>query len=712
MALEQLPVGPGGERVVAPVAVPAVPSAVPSEVTAVGTPGSEADEPGPGRRQLVLTWLLAAAMAVAALLIAAPAMVDDPGAAVPGLRWAALVPLFALAEVVVIHLPTQRNAHGHTLREIPAVLGLTFLVPQQYVTAYVVGAVLALVVAARMGGVKLAFNAAMFALEAALGVLTYHAILQGGDPLSWTGWVAVLVAVLATDLISAAAVTAAISLTENAFDGEVLQEAMRSGSVAAFINTCVALLVATLVLVQPSALPLLGVVVVLLVLAYRVYIALARGHAQTQLLYRFVDRTSAARSLPEVVDIVLGEAADLMHAEHAYLVEVVDDHQVRCYASRPGGGGEGVLAPHEPDAWWWAALEQGVVQHERSRPGRRDEPEPVAAGVVAAHGDGLAAPLRGSGATRYVLLVCDRSFEKETFGTDDVQVFEALAAHAGVAVERARSTSDLEALADELAVARDAALAASEAKSLFLANMSHEIRTPLTTVLATAEILEDTDLDGLQVSLVEKMHRQGELLKRLVEGILDFSRIEAGELSLASTRFDLHAMVGDAAEVYEPRASASGTRFEWHLDPRVPRVVVGDPGRLFQVMTNLLDNALKFTHHGRVSLAVEPADAEDGTPGVALVVADTGIGIPEAAHTSIFEVFSQVDGSATRRYEGTGLGLAICRQLAELMGGTIGVESELGVGSIFTVRLPLLPVPGVQAVPADPVAAARARARA
>ena len=146
-----------------------------------------------------------------------------------------------------------------------------------------------------------------------------------------------------------------------------------------------------------------------------------------------------------------------------------------------------------------------------------------------------------------------------------MQVFEALAAHAGVAVERARSVSDLEALAEELEVARDAALAASEAKSLFLANMSHEIRTPLTTVLATAEILEDTPLDNLQLNLLEKMHRQGELLKTLVEGILDFSRIEAGQLPLASTPFDLHAMVADAGDVYELRATqpASGSSGTW-----------------------------------------------------------------------------------------------------------------------------------------------------
>jgi len=643
------------------------------------------------RRPLLYTWLLAASMASLAVLITAPGLLEEPRAAVPDVRWVALLPLFALAEVVVIHLPTQRNAHGHTLREIPAVLGLTFLAPQQYVTAYVVGAVLALVLAARMRGVKLAFNAAMFALEAALGVLTYHAILQGGDPLSLTGWVAVLVAVLVTDLMSAGAVTAAISLTEGAFDGEVLHEALRSGSVAAFINTCVALLVATLVLVQPSALPLLGVVVVLLVLGYRVYISLARGHAQTQLLYRFVDRTSSARTLEEVIEIVLREAADLMHAEHAYLVEVVDEQAVRCYAFGDGSLHTGSLEQQEPTVWWWSAIETSVVQYERSRQGRSEVTAPeLRSSPMSAPRDGLAARLRASGSTRYVLVVCDRSFEKETFGTEDVQVFEALAAHAGVAVERARSVSDLEALAGELEVARDAALAASEAKSLFLANMSHEIRTPLTTVLATAEILEDTHLDNTQLSLLEKMQRQGKLLKTLVEGILDFSRIEAGQLSLASNPFDLHAMVSDAADVYESRAARTGSQFTWRLDPCVPLVVVGDPGRLFQVLTNLLDNALKFTHQGQVRLTVRLTEMSGEDQGVEFVVADTGIGIHEKDQASIFEVFNQVDGSATRRYEGTGLGLAICKQLTELMGGTISVDSKLGTGSTFTVRLPLV----------------------
>ncbi len=627
-------------------------------------------------------------MASVAVLITAPGLLADPGAAVPNLSWLALLPVFALAEVVVIHLPTQRNAHGHTLREIPAVLGLTFLAPQQYVTAYVVGAVLALVVAARMRGVKLAFNAAMFALEAALGALTYHAILNGGDPLSLTGWLAVLVAVLVTDLISAAAVTAAISLTEGAFDGEVLHEALRSGTVAAFINTCVALLVATLVLVQPSALPLLAVVVVLLVLGYRVYISLARGHAQTQLLYRFVERTSSARSWEQVIEIMLAEAADLMHAEHAFLVEITENDALRYYAIEDGSLRSRSLELQGPGAWWWTALDAGVVEYQKPRHTRSDMPaSPIQVHLLATPRDGLAARLRGVGSDQYVLVVRDRSFEKETFGPEDVQIFEALAAHAAVAVERARTVSDLEELAAELEAARDAALAASEAKTLFLANMGHEIRTPLTTVLATAEILEDTTLDELQLTLLEKMHRQGALLKTLVESILDFSRMEAGQLSLVSTSFDLHAMMADAADVYEQRALENDTRFEWNLDPSVPHIVVGDPGRLFQILTNLLDNALKFTHQGHVGLDVHSAQADEC---VEFVVNDTGIGIPEQDQVSIFDVFHQVDASTTRRYEGTGLGLAICKQLTELMGGTITVESKLRVGSTFTIRLPLV----------------------
>jgi signal transduction histidine kinase len=246
----------------------------------------------------------------------------------------------------------------------------------------------------------------------------------------------------------------------------------------------------------------------------------------------------------------------------------------------------------------------------------------------------------------------------------------------------------------ELEAARDAALEASRAKSMFLANMSHEIRTPLTTVLAVGEILEDTPLEPSQLELLRRMHRSGEVLKMLVERTLDFSRIEAGQLALASTTFDLHAMVADVAEVYEPRAIRSGLRFECQVVPGGPRVVVVDPNRIFEILTNLLDNALKFTDQGTVSLLVRlaPVDDDEGDglgPVVEFVVDDTGIGIPAAAQKSVFESFTQVDGSTTRRYNGSGLGLAICQELIRLMGGSITLRSESGAGSTFVIRIPL-----------------------
>lgn len=248
----------------------------------------------------------------------------------------------------------------------------------------------------------------------------------------------------------------------------------------------------------------------------------------------------------------------------------------------------------------------------------------------------------------------------------------------------------------ELERARDEALAASRAKSAFVATMSHEIRTPLTTVLATAEMLDDVDLDEDQQDLQRRMRRSGGLLHTLVEDILDFSRIEAGHLELSEVPFDLPAVAEELAHSYCARAAEVGLALEALVDPALPRLVRGDPGRLQQIAGNLLDNALKFTDEGCLTLEVRraPGDAavgarDDSEVAVQVVVRDTGIGIPPDRLAAVFGAFEQVDGSSTRRHGGTGLGLAICGQLAALMGGTITVTSEPGRGSEFvaTVRL-------------------------
>ncbi|MBZ5739832.1 sensor histidine kinase [Nocardioides mangrovi] len=238
----------------------------------------------------------------------------------------------------------------------------------------------------------------------------------------------------------------------------------------------------------------------------------------------------------------------------------------------------------------------------------------------------------------------------------------------------------------ELALARDHALAASEAKSMFLANMSHELRTPLTTVLAASELLEDTPMTEPQLRLLARMQRAGQRLMTLLESLLDFSRVEAGQVTLQSVDFDLAEVLDDIVAGRLADAQARSVELSREIHPDLPRSVTGDPVRVAQVIGNLVDNAVKFTHEGRVSVEARPADDDRC---VRITVTDTGIGIRESDQVSVFSSFTQVDGSATRRYEGSGLGLAICKELIDLMGGSISLASEVGRGSTFDVVLPL-----------------------
>ena len=268
-----------------------------------------------------------------------------------------------------------------------------------------------------------------------------------------------------------------------------------------------------------------------------------------------------------------------------------------------------------------------------------------------------------------------------------------------------KGTREMRAIADrrahlerwnaETAAARDAAERMNEAKSQFLANMSHEIRTPLNGVIGMIDLLLATDLDAKQQRYCRISKSSADSLLSLISDILDFSKIEAGKLELDRVPFDLRLLVEDVAEMFAQRAASKGLELFNHRAPDVPQKVVGDPDRLRQVMINLVNNALKFTEQGEVVIRCGLVGLnDDGSASLRFEVTDTGIGIPEERRHRLFRAFSQVDASTTRRFGGTGLGLAICKQLVELMGGEIGVESAVGRGSTFwfTVRM------GVEAV--------------
>ncbi len=287
------------------------------------------------------------------------------------------------------------------------------------------------------------------------------------------------------------------------------------------------------------------------------------------------------------------------------------------------------------------------------------------------------------------LLIAHNCGKPRLWESYEIEFLEELSIQIAIGIKQA-------ILIKELKIAKEKAETSTRAKSAFLANMSHEIRTPMNGILGIADLLSYNDLDQQSLDFVEIIKSSGQTLLELINEILDLSKLEAGQIQLEMQKFDLTDFIAETCQIFLHQAEKKGLNLIYEIAPNVPKECLGDSFRIRQILNNLIGNGLKFTQQGTVKVLVKKheftskkIDENSASVIIYFAIEDTGIGIAKSDYSKLFESFSQVDASTTRRYGGTGLGLAICKQLVNLMGGEIGVKSTLNQGSTFWFTVPL-----------------------
>jgi signal transduction histidine kinase len=617
-------------------------------------------------------WVLNGTLAIAAAGLFLGGVLGRPAIAAPfEVPWWALAVLFYLAEVFVVHIQFQRDAHSVSLGEIPLLLGLFFAAPAALVIGQIVGDGLALAIHRRQSPVKFTFNLSHFTVETCLASILFRTVLAGGNPIGPAGWSAAFSAVVASSAFGVLMVFAVISLSEGRMRMRMLPGMLGTGIGVTLANAGIALAAITVAWSQPQAAWVLLVPTGILYLGYRGYTRMVRRHEGLNFLYEAVRTFHRAPNPGEAAIVqLLAHTREAFKAEEAEIVFLPSREEERPTRTALGPGEHrAVMVPfdlHEGLPQVTEAIEEmRSILVRRSPDGEDDEIR-----------EAMVTPIPGQLGVIGAILVANRLGAVGSFEERDLELLETLAEHLGVSLDNAR----LGLLEEEVTQLAET----NRVKDDLIASTSHELRTPLTSIQGFVKTLLRSDVEFSpeeQRSFLETVERQSERLSRLVEDLLMASRLENGPAMAVRAPEAPETLLRRVAEEVAPQAGKREMSVE--APEELPSVLT-DGERVHQILLNLVVNAIKYSPDG----STITLGAASGEKGLVLSVQDQGFGIPPELHGKIFDRLYQVDQTATRAAGGVGLGLYISQRLAETLGGRLWLERSDGDGSAFCLSIP------------------------